>query len=163
MIINYCLECAQPLSRKTPTQYTCPAGHDFWNNPRTTVAVVILKDDQILVSKRAREPFKGQYDLPGGFLEYGEDPYDAVIRETREETGLLLERSNLRILTAYTGPYWENESLCDIVVLATDWSGAIVASDDSAALTWQELSFLTTDQFCPPYPGLGAIIESNQS
>ena len=159
MIIKYCLECAQPLTQKTETHYSCPAGHDFWNNPRTTVAAVLLKDSQILVSKRAREPFKDRYDLPGGFLEYGEDPFQAVIREVREETGIIVQLEDLRILTAYTGPYWENESLCDIVVLVSNWSGTPVANDDSAGLEWRDLSFLSTEEFCPPYRDLKTVIE----
>ena len=40
---------------------------------------------------RAEEPFKGRWDIPGGFLDEGEHPLDGIRRELREETGLEVE------------------------------------------------------------------------
>ena len=37
---------------------------------------------------RGRDPFKGCYAFPGGFVDYGEDPEDACIRELQEECGI---------------------------------------------------------------------------
>jgi len=158
MKINYCLECAAPLTKDTDSHYTCQNGHDFWNNAKATVAVVVVRDNKVLVSKRGREPFKGQYDLPGGFVDYGEDPFQTAVRELDEETGLVINPESLRIITAYHSLYFENDSLCDIIMLAKDWRGEPEAQDDSEALAWQPFEFIDSDQFSPTYTGLSKLI-----
>ena len=49
---------------------------------------LIIKNDRILLIKKANGPYKGKLDLPGGSLEFGERPEDTLIREIKEETGL---------------------------------------------------------------------------
>ena len=49
---------------------------------------IITKDDQVLLIKKARGPYKGMLDLPGGSLEHGEIVSEALVREVEEETGL---------------------------------------------------------------------------
>jgi len=45
----------------------------------------------VLVTVRAGEPEKGRVDVPGGFLEPGEHPVDALVREVREELGVEID------------------------------------------------------------------------
>src|SRR5690349_16640300 len=60
--------------------------------PETTVAAIITATidghEHILLTRRAGNPFKGQWCLPGGHIEPYEPARDAVIREVKEETGL---------------------------------------------------------------------------
>lgn len=51
-------------------------------------AVVINSNGEILLVKRGNEPGKGKFSVPGGMVEAGEDPRQAVVRELEEETGL---------------------------------------------------------------------------
>jgi 8-oxo-dGTP diphosphatase len=59
--------------------------------PRLAVSAGIFRDGKILLVRRAREPAKGVYTFPGGRVEYGESLTDALTREIREETGLVIE------------------------------------------------------------------------
>lgn len=53
-----------------------------------TVDSVIIKDRKVLLLKRSFGTFKGHWVLPGGRVKPGEDTWKAVVRETKEETGL---------------------------------------------------------------------------
>jgi mutator protein MutT len=61
--------------------------------PRPVIGVgaVILDGDRVLLIKRAHEPLKGEWSLPGGGVELGETLERAVAREVQEETGLDVE------------------------------------------------------------------------
>lgn len=56
-----------------------------FNNPKGTVTAVVIKEGKILVLKRSEEPFKGEWDLPGGYMNAGEKPTETLRREIREE------------------------------------------------------------------------------
>ncbi len=153
MIIAFCTECAEPYTKIDGTHYVCDQGHHFYNNPHAAVAVVLYNDSgEILFSKRAHEPAKGKYDLPGGFCEFNEDPFETAEREIREETGMTID--NLELVTAYPGLYQPNNSVCDLVVVTHTHTGTPTPDDDSEALEWKPLSFINDATFNPNYHGL---------
>ena len=49
---------------------------------------MVVRDGRALIIKRAHEPRKGEWSLPGGLLELGESLQDAICREIKEETNL---------------------------------------------------------------------------
>lgn len=75
--------------------------------PAVTADLVILagKEDQrkILLIQRGRDPYKGMWALPGGFVDENEDLADAARRELMEETGL--EAGELQQIGAFGTPY----------------------------------------------------------
>lgn len=59
--------------------------------PYLAVSAAIVRDDRVLIVRRARPPAHGLYTLPGGGVELGETLEQAVMREVMEETGLTVE------------------------------------------------------------------------
>ena len=71
------------------TRYHCSKCNMIhYENPKPTVALICPKRDEILLVKRAEEPGKGLWGLPGGFIELEESPERAAVRELKEETQL---------------------------------------------------------------------------
>ena len=90
---KYCPKCgAAAIRAASPKLLRCDAcGFELYMNPAAAVAGVITDGQgRILVLVRAREPGKGKWDLPGGFVDPGETAEDAISREVREELGLEL-------------------------------------------------------------------------
>ena len=56
--------------------------------PFSGVGVVVYKNGKILMVKRAREPNKGMWSIPGGAIEVGETIYEAAVREVLEECNI---------------------------------------------------------------------------
>lgn len=60
--------------------------------PNLTVDAIVIRQQkqnyEILLINRGKNPFKDHLALPGGFVDYNEDPEDAVLRELKEETSL---------------------------------------------------------------------------
>jgi len=60
----------------------------YLNCAAAVMAVIVNKENQLLVTKRKHDPFKGTLDLPGGFAEPGESIEQGLIREVKEELNL---------------------------------------------------------------------------
>lgn len=127
---------------KSARHRKCPACelHD-WRNPAPAVGCAILRAShrgrggEILLSRRAGPPKKGQWDLVGGFIEAGETPEEAVRREVLEETGCRL--SHVEVQGTAAGVY-DGEPTLNFL-----FTGSLTrdprASDDSAELRWWPL------------------------
>src|SRR5574340_945126 len=93
--INYCARCgtavthAQKFGRERPV---CPqCGWMYFADPKVAAAVLIEQDGRVLLVRRVNEPFRGMWTLPAGFVDAGEDPAQAAVREALEETGLSIQ------------------------------------------------------------------------
>ena len=83
----YCIQCGAALETAPPTQCVS-CGVRLWRNAKPCGALLVVEDGKLLLVRRAVEPWRGRWDIPGGFCEYGEHPIAAAVRETQEETGL---------------------------------------------------------------------------
>ena len=64
---------------------------EYPERPILGVGAVVIDGDEVLLVRRANEPLKGEWSLPGGAVELGEELSAAVVREVREETGVDVE------------------------------------------------------------------------
>jgi 8-oxo-dGTP diphosphatase len=89
---RWCPRCRTELQGDL-SRLECPSCGfvNYASSKPTAGALVEDADGRVLLARRAHEPFKGRWDIPGGFLEEGEAPLDGIRRELREETGLDVE------------------------------------------------------------------------
>lgn len=102
---KYCPNCGKEVNNKNQDLFKCPGcGFQMYDNPRPTINVVIEnKNKGILLAKRIFEPYKGYWDIPGGFIQTGETWQEAAKREISEELGIDVDVKN--IFTARTNEY----------------------------------------------------------
>lgn len=72
---------------------------EYPEHPIIGVGGVVIRGDNVLLIRRGREPLKGEWSIPGGMLELGENLKDGVKRELLEETGLKVRP--LEVLTVF--------------------------------------------------------------
>ncbi|NPA75400.1 MAG: NUDIX domain-containing protein [Euryarchaeota archaeon] len=99
--------------------------------PSLTVDMILVEKDKILLIQRKREPFKGMYALPGGFVEYGEKTEDAAVREMKEETGLDIKVTKL--VGVYSDPNRDPRDHTVTVAYEVKKIGGKLKSGDDAA------------------------------
>lgn len=103
------------------------------------VGAVIVRGGRALIVRRAHEPRKGEWSLPGGLLELGESLADAARREVREETGLEVELGPIietfdRVHRDAEGRIRYHFVIVDFVCWSDD--GEPVAGSDAEDVAW---------------------------
>ena len=101
--------------------------------------VYCIKDGDVLLMLRNKEPNLGLWVGPGGKLEPGESPYDCAKRELYEETGLEVNDLYFRGLITEISPRPDWQWLMFLYV-ATEFSGTIVEDKREGRLSWCSLS-----------------------
>ncbi len=131
--VRFCIACGAPVStrelfgRERPY---CPAcGWIHFADPKVAAAVLVEKNDTVLLVRRLNEPRQGLWSVPAGFIDAGEDPAEAACRECLEETGLEVEITGLLGVVAGR----EHPSGADIVIAyrAKILGGTLQAGDDA--------------------------------
>jgi 8-oxo-dGTP diphosphatase len=96
----------------------------------TVDAVVTTEGSNIILIKRKNPPYKGYWALPGGFVEYGETVETAVIREVKEETGLIIKINGL--VGVYSDPERDPRGhIVTVCYLATKIGGNLQENTDA--------------------------------
>jgi 8-oxo-dGTP diphosphatase len=143
---KYCPRCREELERRDGS-VECPACglYAHANSEPTSGAVCLGDDGRMLLVRRAGEPYKGYWDLPGGFLEEGEHPLEGIRRELREETSLEVEPEDFigvwidRYGSEPDSPY----------TLNLYWTARVVSGEPEAADDVSEVAWFATDELPP--------------
>ena len=78
------------------------------SRPGIGLAIIISKKDKLLLGIRRGSHDAGHFQFPGGHLEWGESFEDCALRETREETGLVIKVNPVPV--AVTNDFFARES-----------------------------------------------------
>jgi ADP-ribose pyrophosphatase YjhB (NUDIX family) len=151
---RYCPGCgAEGLQRRGGKSLVCEkCGFTFYQNMAAAVALIIERDTEILLTRRAKEPCAGQLDLPGGFVDPQERAEAAAAREIKEE--LNVEVGKLRFLTTAPNVYLYKDiyyQVLDLFFVCTirDWH-SIEPKDDVAGYEFFERLEVPLDQLAFP-------------
>ena len=132
---KFCRECGALLTKESAFVLKCDAEHYTYRNATLSNNALIVRDDKVLIARRAIEPYKGQYDLVGGFVDWGEIPEEAMLRELCEESGL--EAESIALFGLYGAEHPADVypvSAAYIVEIAAD--AEPTPMDDVASLDW---------------------------
>jgi ADP-ribose pyrophosphatase YjhB (NUDIX family) len=99
------------------------------------VGAIAIRDGCLLLIRRGQAPSRGRWSLPGGRVEAGETPAEALVREVAEETGLVVEVGALVGEVRRAGPAGVTYRIQDFLVTV---SGVLVpvAGDDALQAAW---------------------------
>ena len=126
----------------------------YFNSAAATAIFITNKTGELLVVRRAKEPAKGSLDLPGGFVDMSETAEEAIIRELKEETGLLISKPeylfSLPNIYRYSG--FDVHTVDMFFQSSVDAFTGLQAADDAEALF-----FLEKDKIKPELFGLNSI------
>ena len=128
---------------------------EYPESPLVGVGAVIVQDQRVLLIRRGQAPLLGEWSLPGGVLECGETLREAVVREAREETGLVVETDEMlgvyeRVIRGDDGRVRYHYVLIDF--LCRPAGGELEAASDAADVRW-----FTRDQL----PALNLAYDAN--
>jgi 8-oxo-dGTP diphosphatase len=151
---RFCPRCGHRLSSRCvkagePDRLCCD-GCDFvfYLDPKLAAGILVTVEDRLVLLRRAIEPAYGAWAFPGGFVDRGEHPEQAAVREAWEEAGIEVRVREL--LGIYSHP---RGSAVVLVVYTGDLvSGEPTPRDETleaglfppAELPWAELAFATT-------------------
>jgi 8-oxo-dGTP diphosphatase len=134
---GFCQACATPLVEGLidgRLRRVCPAcGQIHWRNAKPCAGALVIRNGKVLLIRRCIEPFRGYWDIPGGFCEVDEHPVQTAIREVREETGLEIELTGL--LGLWLDEYVERTTL-NVYYLARPLSRRMQVSGDADGAAW---------------------------
>ncbi len=148
--IRFCPDCGYLVEDRMvygKMRRVCPrCGYIHFTDPKVGAVTLVDQDGKILLVKRGVEPERGKWALPGGYVDRGEDPIQAAIRETAEETGLHVEITGLLEVT------FPPRQVIVISYAARVIDGTLGAADDVDDVRWfapddlPELAFESTQR-----------------
>lgn len=143
--VRYCPRCGNDATVTFPRSITCAhCGYGAFYNPKPVAcAITANQHDEVLLMRRAFEPSRGRWSMPGGFVDLGESVEDAAVRETREELDVEIELHGL------VGVYSRRTDRIVVVVYAARTEGTPTRTEEAlevgafrpTTIPWDELAF----------------------
>jgi 8-oxo-dGTP diphosphatase len=134
---TFCPRCRNELAGDTARLSCAACGFVVYASSKPTAGALCVDSGRVLLARRATAPFRGFWDIPGGFLDEGEGPLDGLRRELREETGLEVEPE--RFLGIWMDRYGGDataEATLNLYWTARVVGGEAAPADDVSELRW---------------------------
>ena len=150
----------RPSEGPDPDRQACPnCGFVHYDNPTPTVQAWIEREDgMFLALRRAAEPLKGEWNMPGGFVESGEGGPEAIAREVREETGLQIEVGEvIGVFASAYGSGGDAQPIFDVAYHCHVVGGDFDISDESQEAAWFPLEEFPRPAFGGEQQALAAL------
>lgn len=122
--------------------YNSLMSNKILQNVRLIQKCIVVRDDgKILALKRSLDDHSrgGNWDLPGGGYEQGEDVISAITREVQEEAGLIVHNPQPIFFANKIGVkegFFEGDTVFGICYLCLDWDGEVVLSSEHVESQW---------------------------
>jgi 8-oxo-dGTP diphosphatase len=107
------------------------------SNPRVGVAVIVKRDNEILLGYRKSELGKNTWGLPGGKLEFGEELIDCAIRELKEETNLIVKPKNLRLVGISNAVFDDDLHYITVIYSTKKFKGELTILEPNKCESWE--------------------------
>ncbi len=117
---------------------------DYPDRPILGVGAVIVSQGRALLVRRATEPLKGEWSVPGGVLELGEKLHDGVRREVREETGLEVEPQ--RVLEVFDSIFNDQQGRTQYHYVLIDYLCSVTRGEARAGSDVSEVKWVGEDE-----------------
>jgi ADP-ribose pyrophosphatase YjhB (NUDIX family) len=128
----------------------------IYENPIPATCIVVVDDsERVILVKRSVPPKEGFWCLPGGFMELGETPEQAALRELEEETGLCGRIDGLLGVTV--NPSTQYDTVLMVGYLVKEFTGNLKAGDDASDVAYfqsdklPEIAFESHHKFIRDY------------
>ncbi|MBM3205445.1 NUDIX hydrolase, partial [Candidatus Shapirobacteria bacterium] len=96
---QFCPFCSKKLSirleENKKRKYCASCSWTYYPRVALAAAAIIIRRDKVLLVKRGKQPYKGTWMFPAGFVDFGETPWEAIVREVKEETDLKAKEGKL--------------------------------------------------------------------
>lgn len=152
--IRYCPLCAEAMRERMvlpdnkPARVCSGCGFIYFLGPKLVAGCLIESERRVLLIRRGIEPSLGLWTFPGGYVDLGETPPDAALRETEEEVRMKVELGSL--LGIYADPDRPIAAIAVYLAEPGPEPPAITAEATEISyfatdeIPWAELAFRTT-------------------
>ena len=129
---KFCPYCGKALKTRIEEskerQWCVDCSWTYYPHVASAVGAVIVSNGKVLMVKRGRDPYKGTWMFPAGFVDYGEHPDDTLIREVEEESGLrAIEYQYFALLQTLDDP--RSPGHFSIFYQVTNYDGELINHD----------------------------------
>ena len=136
--MGFCPHCGAALyvrmTEGRPRRVCSQCGCVHYEQLKVGAGALLERAGRLLLVRRTREPFRGCWNLPAGYVEADEPPEEAAVREVREETGLEVVAEGLAGVYFFADDPRGNGIL--IVYRGRETGGRLAASAEGAAPTF---------------------------